>query len=382
MSQQDLFDRIVASLHAGVLDDARWPAVSALIDEACRAKGNHLVFSVESKGDIDICFLRFCYRGIHRTDWEREYFRDYYPADEHLPLLRQLPDSKIVHVTELLSEEQLKTSLIYNKAMPRFHFQDGLNVRLDGPHGSRIIWGIADPSDGSGWSSDQIDMVTRLLPHIRQFVRIRHALAEARALGASIIELLDNIRIGVIQLDRRGRVTAVNDRARAMLRARDGLWDEDGRVRASLPEEDAAFQRLLARALPLYGGPGVGGSMVVRRSQTLSRLVLHVSPVHDAAGDAGQRRMGALVLAVDPADRTGLDPARVGHALGLTPAESHIAVLLAQGETIDAVAAKTGRHRTTVKWHIRHIYAKHNLSRQIELAQLVASVTDVPGVRD
>ena len=46
------------------------------------------------------------------------------------------------------------------------------------------------------------------------------------------------------------------------------------------------------------------------------------------------------------------------------------------------VAAETGRSRTTVKWHIRHIYAKHNLSRQMELAQLVTSVTDVPGVRD
>ena len=88
------------------------------------------------------------------------------------------------------------------------------------------------------------------------------------------------------------------------------------------------------------------------------------------------------MLAVDPADRTGLDPARVGQALGLTRAESQIAVLLAQGKTIDAVAAETGRHRTTVKWHIRHIYAKHNLSRQMELAQLVAAVTDVPGMRD
>ena len=88
------------------------------------------------------------------------------------------------------------------------------------------------------------------------------------------------------------------------------------------------------------------------------------------------------MLAVDPADRTGLDPARVGQALGLTRAESYIAVLLAQGKTIDEVAAETGRHRTTVKWHIRHIYAKHHLSRQMELAQLVAAVTDVPGMRD
>ena len=286
-----------------------------------------------------------------------------------------------MHATELLTPEQLKTSLIYNKAMRRFHFQDGLNVRMDGPHGSRIIWGIADPSDGSGWSSDQIDMVTRLLPHIRQFIRIRHALAEASALGASLVELLDNVRVGVIRLDRRARVRAANDRARALLCKGDGLWDEDGHLRASLPEEDTALHRLIARALPSFGRPGVGGSMVVSRSGSLSRLVLHVSPVHGAGVEPGLSRLGALVLAVDPADRAGIDPEMVREALGLTRAESHVAVLLAQGKSIDDIALETGRSRTTIKWHIRHIYAKHGLSRQIELAQLVTSLADVTGVR-
>ena len=37
------FDRIVALLHEAALDDARWPAASGLIDEACRAKGNSLI---------------------------------------------------------------------------------------------------------------------------------------------------------------------------------------------------------------------------------------------------------------------------------------------------------------------------------------------------
>ena len=48
------------------------------------------------------------------------------------------------------------------------------------------------------------------------------------------------------------------------------------------------------------------------------------------------------------------DPARVAEALGLTRAESVVAVLLAQGKTIDDVAAETGTSRSTVKWHIRH----------------------------
>ena len=35
MSHQDAFERILASLYDAMLDETRWPATSALIDEAC-----------------------------------------------------------------------------------------------------------------------------------------------------------------------------------------------------------------------------------------------------------------------------------------------------------------------------------------------------------
>ncbi len=38
MSQQDAFDRILASLHEAALGDDHWRATSALIDEACVRK--------------------------------------------------------------------------------------------------------------------------------------------------------------------------------------------------------------------------------------------------------------------------------------------------------------------------------------------------------
>ena len=85
MSRQDAFERILASLHEAMLDDEHWLVTSALVDEACRTKGNHLVFSHQSSRGIEIFFTRFCYRGEHRTDREREYFREYYPVDVHLP---------------------------------------------------------------------------------------------------------------------------------------------------------------------------------------------------------------------------------------------------------------------------------------------------------
>ena len=380
MSRRDSFDRILQSLHAAAFADARWPAASGLIDESIGAHGNFLVVA-DGATQNDVLFAQLCSRGERYRELEREYYGVYYPIDERLPRIRTLPDSRLAPVPSLSTEAERKTSVVCNELLPRMRTRNGLVVRLDGPDASRIIWSIGDPVDGDGWTSERVETIERLLPHLRQFVRVRQALAGARALGASLVDLLDNVRAGVIQLDLRARPIAANDRARAMLRRSDGLRDEDGHLRASLPRDDAALQRLLARALPWPAGSGEGGSMLVSRSETRSRLVLHVSPVHDPGMESRKSRIATLVLAVDPADRTGLDPERVGTALGLTRAESRVAVSLAEGKTIDDIALETGRSRTTVKWHIRHIYAELDVSRQIELAQLVTSLADIPRLR-
>ncbi|MDE0342722.1 MAG: LuxR C-terminal-related transcriptional regulator [Deltaproteobacteria bacterium] len=366
-----------------MLDDARWLEASALIDEALGSKGNHLVFSNLSwNEDIDVLFVRFCYRGEHHTALEREYFQTYYPVDDHLPGLRRLPDGEIAHVRDTFLGQDLAKSVMYNEAMPRFGFQNGLNVRMDGPFQSRIIFGIADPIGASDWSSGQLDLVKRFLPHIRQFVRMRLALIESGVLGTTLGQILENAGAGVIQLDRRGRIVAANDSARALLRSNDGLSDRDGVLRAAMPEDNDTLQKLLARALPRFGEQGASGSMMVRRPSLLPRLVLHVKPAANREVDYRSQHLGALLLIVDPVERVRIDPGLVAAALGLTPTETEIAVLLAEGRTAPEIAEATGRGYSTVRTHLKHIYLKLGVSRQFEVAQLVLALSNLPVSRD
>ena len=97
-------------------------------------------------------------------------------------------------------------------------------------------------------------MIERLLPHIRQFVRVRQALVGAHALGASLAELLDNTMAGVIYLDWRAMIVQANARARGILRHGDGLADRGGVLRARRAADDVKLGRLLARVLPRSGG--------------------------------------------------------------------------------------------------------------------------------
>ena len=71
-----------------------------------------------------------------------------------------------------------------------------------------------------------------------------------------------------------------------------------------------------------------------------------------------------------------IDSSLVGETLGLTPAESQVAVWVARGRTVRDIAAITGRAENTVYWHLKRIYHKLSLSRQADLVQMVLSVTE------
>ncbi len=378
MSKRPALQPILASLHDAVFDDARWPACSALIDEACRIKGNILTLACgQPPDDTEIYLARLYYRGERHRELEREYFDLYYPIDERIPRLIRLPDSEVVHVADLYTEEELTASATFNESLPNGQFQNGVNVRMDGPKGSRIAWCTADPVDGEGWSFDRIEFVRELLPHLRQYAIVRQALADARALGTSLTALLDTGGLGILHLDGRGRIVTANDRGTDILRTGDALYDRLGSLRARLPADDDALQSALARALPGRDEPAAGASLAIGRPGHRPGLTLHVNPVGDGELDFRPWRVAALVLAVDRAP-AAIDPAQIGAALGLTAAESRVAALLAEGMAVGRIAAVTGRSERTVRWHVQQIFDKRGISRQVDLVREVLSMGGSP----
>ena len=187
------------------------------------------------------------------------------------------------------------------------------------------------------------------------------------ALGTALSALLELRGAGVVQLDARGRIVAANDTARALLRSGDGLSDASGALHAWSPADEADLQRVVAGAIGHFASAGVGGTTALLRPSLRPRLVVHVTPVGSALADLRPTREAALVLIVDPARRARVDPALVARALDLTPAESHVAVMLADGHSVRDIAAATGRRPSTIRWHLLHVFNKTRVSGQAEL---------------
>ena len=104
MSDQDAFERILATMYEA--HARRCPLagrLGPLIDEACGIEGNDLMVGEGPKDDVRALFVGIYSRGQRREDLEREYLERYHPTDERVPRVRRLPDSRLVHVTDLLT---------------------------------------------------------------------------------------------------------------------------------------------------------------------------------------------------------------------------------------------------------------------------------------
>ena len=380
MNPSEAFDGILASLHRAALDDAHWPETSALIDEACGAGGNALLVGERSAagGGDCITFALYLSHGEPRQELAREYLEAYYPHDAGMRRLMGQPGGRLLHLPELYTEDELKSSSAYNEGWRNLGGRNGLIARFDEPDGQRLVWVLADPLAGD-WQSDRLQLARRLAPHVRQFVRMRQALAAAGALDTGLAALLDHSRLGILQLDRRGRLLAANEPARDMLRRGDALFDTGGALHAWREDDHERLRQLLQRALPdLWGEPPRGGTMTLRRASDAAPQRLHVSPVGDRLADFGARRVAALVLAVDLAAAPHIDAALVSQALDLTPSQGRVAALLAEGRSVAAVAEATGFRPGYVRTLLKRVYRRQGVSGQVELVPRILAVDALP----
>ena len=222
-------------------------------------------------------------------------------------------------------------------------------------------------------------VIGRILPHLRQYVRVRTTLADAEALGKSVADLLDNDRACVIQLGWDGQIVGGErpcDRAASRKRRvvgprrRAARRNAGGRRHASRPAGAGDTTLRSSRCKRLDDGEAVVAAAAARIARQAGGAP-GAGPTVPARGSAhADCRPGGTGLASPP----GL----VGATLGLSPAETEIAVLLAQGRTTREIAATTGRGYSTVRTHLKHIFAKLGVSRQVEVAQQVWKLSNLP----
>ena len=66
----------------------------------------------------------------------------------------------------------------------------------------------------------------------------------------------------------------------------------------------------------------------------------------------------------------------MARTLRLTPAESQVAVALAEGKSVRDIARATGLTEGAIYWHLKQIYQRLPISRQVDLVRWVLSIAE------
>lgn len=185
--------------------------------------------------------------------------------------------------------------------------------------------------------------------------------------------LVDQRQVGLIRLDNSGAIVDVSARAREILDRERAFHVDNGRLRAHRSEDVKVLEGLLESVLGGKGDGSGAGPVSIGRWPDPRPLTLYAQRV-----DGGHAGVAAVVVVVDPWCPTQLCPEQVARSLRLTPAESRVAVALAEGLTIGQIAEATGKAVHTVRWLVQRALEKTFCSRQAELVRLVLSSSHLP----
>lgn len=219
------------------------------------------------------------------------------------------------------------------------------------------------------YQAEDVSKLEAVAPHLRRMVtvatRFRQAL-EVRTLEAKGAD-------AILSLDQRGLVVDASTTATALLGEDLYIWQR--RLTASDPAQNRRLGAAIADALSADSPATQKNqrSLVLRRTQ-LPPLVLEIVALPAVGRDVFSRAMAFVTIRV--AGRAAMvAPDVLRETFGLTPAECELALLIAEGQSPREVAARLGISFETARTVLKRVFAKLEVSRQSELAALLARLS-------
>jgi len=358
------FEVLVDAVYQGPLEEVPWRGFLSRLRAALAADSTVLILRPPTRADTGLLLVE----GGERR-WESAYQERFFAQDP----FAELPPGRVTSLAELIAEPDLLASPFYRDFMApagSFHVlglntlePDGLEARL------RASRARARPAFGA----PEHALLDRLAPHLRRAVQLHARITRTESERDLFAGAVDQLAMGTLLLDEKGRVLRANRPAQELLRQRDGLAAVDGELRATRPEDTRALGEAIARALAHRGAgaPGVVEGLRLRRASGDGELRLLIRPVALGRWSEGRTAPAVALFVAGAAEPRQVSPELVQKLFGLTRAEAALAAELAGGRSLDEAAAALGVARNTARAHLRAIFAKTGVGRQSELVQLV-----------
>jgi DNA-binding CsgD family transcriptional regulator len=305
----------------------------------------------------------------------RKYETDWAELDPwaRSPAVRRLASGTVAVGEQLVSHAEMKRTAFYNEFGRHYDVVRCITATIEIEPRRVSVLSVNRSEKTPAFGSEETALLTALMPHLQRALQIHRRLADSQALADGSATALDLLAHGVLLLDTAGRILFANRTAEEILRARDGVMVRQKELFGARVSDTTALRTVIAAAVATSGGrgTGAGGLVLVGRPSGRSPLRVLVTPLAQRHRLMGSAEAAACAFITDP-DRTPV-PAFVHlqRAFGLSAAETRVATLLLDGESVDRLSDRLCISRNTARTHLRRLFQKTDTARQADLIRVL-----------
>lgn len=372
MMDQAARERLIHRIFESAIDDPAWSCVMEGIGDLLGGSAVTLADRLATERAVTIL-------GAERIDpsaFDRV-AKDYTSVETN-PRLRyqhMLPVGGPISRSSLVDDDSFRRSWFYNDILRRADLFHELIISLRCDDVSASAMSVLRPERSGAYDAEDHAALREIIPHLRSALEIRTRLRGAMARRSGMLEVLDRMPWGVFLLSGSGQVMELNHRARQIVGDADELILGRTGLHAAASGRECDLRRLIADAATR----GVGAAMSLPRRRGGQPLSLFAAPLAGPPGELCPVRAAAALFVSDPDLPSGPLSAALGSLYGLTPAETSVAIEIAGGAGLDAVAARLGVAKNTAKTHLNRVFEKTGTRRQAELARLLLAAPAIHG---
>ena len=353
---------ILGSIYDAALDEKGWVFCLELLRKVLRADYASLIVRTETVDDIGLIVSA----GNDQPNID--------PGNPYIAMspFAGIPPDQLLTRGEMVSDNEWRASTYYRDycaAQGVFHVMAAdISTRNGGVYGLRIT----RPESMPDFSVADKDFGRLLLPHIKRALNLHLSIHEDRKVSTLYSHAMAQLMVGVVVLDQEGMVVECNPTAKIVLDAKDGLAVVGNQLEASYAEDNRRLQALLREALVTShtGKVALNEAMSVSRPSGRLGWGLIVQRIASDQWTEGKQRPSVAVFVRDTEGRVD-PPVRLAQQLfHLTPAETALAIQLANGLSLEEAAEMLNIKRNTARAHLRSIFSKTGVRRQTELVRI------------
>jgi DNA-binding CsgD family transcriptional regulator len=291
------------------------------------------------------------------------------------PVTRRLSSGAVAVGEQLVTLAEMKRTAFYNDFGRHYDVVRCITGMIEIEDRRVSVLSVNRSEQRPVFGQEETALLNQLMPHLQRALQIHRRLVNTQALADGSTTALDLLAHGVLLLDTAGRIMFANRTAEDVLRAHDGLMVHHKELFGARVNDTTALRTAIANAIATSGGAGTGAGGLVLITRPSGRLPLRVlaTPVaqrHVLIGSAGA---AACVFITDP-ERTPVPEApHVQRVFGLSAAETRVATMLLDGESVESLADRLCISRNTARTHLRRLFAKTDTSRQPDLIRVLLS---------